>query len=176
MPYIRSISVYQQKSPLLIKKKNNQNNMHTCFEKHIRSIHMHVCHTYCQFQYISKTKSPFANIQASFDKQRDIRTISRDIRTISRDIRTISEKTGVFCYFFLVVLEIFFHDLEGLKDLIVFTSRSVTYFEKGFIRGLENFHLLSRDVHIVLNHHNKSYAFCPLCHDVHTLWRRRIKS
>jgi len=95
MPYIRSISVYQQKSPLLIKKKNNQNNMHTCFEKHLRSIHMHVCHTYCQFQYISKTKSPFANIQASFDKQ-------RDIRTISRDIRTISQKTGVFCYFFLV--------------------------------------------------------------------------
>ena len=75
-----------------------------------------------------------------------------------------------------MVWDIFFHDFEGSKDSLVLTSRSVTYFEKGFIRGLENFYPLSQDVHIFLKRRIKSYTFYPLCHDVYTLWRRRIKS
>ena len=52
----------------------------------------------------------------------------------------------------------------------------MTYFEKDFIRGLENFHHLSLDFLKFLKRRINSYIFHPLFHDAHIFWKRRIKS
>ena len=69
------------------------------------------------------------------------------------------------------------HDFEGSRDSLVLTSRFVTNFEKGFIRGLENFqvHPLIHVVYIFLKRRIKSCISYPLCHDAHIFWKRRIK-
>jgi len=53
-----------------------------------------------------------------------------------------------FVNFFWRFDAFFPRDFEGSKDSLPLTSGSVTYFEKGFIRGLENLRPLSHDDHI----------------------------